>query len=313
MDIGFIGLGVMGAPMAGHLARAGHRLAVFDIDTDRSREVAVALGAEPAASPREVAARSEIVITMLPDGQVVREVATGANGLIEGLRPGSLLLDTSSAEPWLTRQTAADLAARGVTMVDAPVSGAAWGAEAAELVFMVGAADADLVRVRPLLEAMGRSVHHLGPLGSGHAMKCLNNCITSMTFLATTEALIAGQRAGLDPAVMVDVLNQSTGGSWVAQTHYHRRIFNRAFDDPFRLALMCKDIGIALQLAADTASPMPMAGLGRQLFQMADLAAGPGASVSEIVRWMERQAGTELGVSPDSGAASPAAPAAPAA
>ena len=122
MDIGFIGLGVMGAPMAGHLARAGHRLTVFDIDTDRAREVAGALGAEPAASPREVAARSEIVITMLPDGQVVREVGTGAHGLIEGLRPGSLLLDTSSAEPWLTRQTAADLAARGVTMVDAPVS-----------------------------------------------------------------------------------------------------------------------------------------------------------------------------------------------
>jgi len=96
-------------------------------------------------------------------------------------------------------------------------------------------------------------VHHLGLLGSGQAMKCMNNCITSMTFLATPEALIAGRRAGLDPAVMVDVLNQSTGGSWVAQTHYHRCIFNRACDDPFRLALMCKDIGIALQLAADTA------------------------------------------------------------
>ena len=182
-------------------------------------------------------------------------------------------------------------------MVDAPVSGAAWGAEAAERVFMVGAADADLARVRPRLAVMGRSVHHLGPLGSGHAMKCLNHCITSMTFLATTEALIAGQRAGLDPAVMVDVLNQSTGGSWVAQTHDHRRIFNRAFDDPFRLALMSKDVGIALQLAADTASPMPMPmpGLGRQLFQMADRAAGPGASVSELVRWMERKAGTALG------------------
>jgi len=294
MDIGFIGLGVMGAPMAGHLAKAGHALTVLDADVARARQVAQAIGARVVDTPRAVAACSEIVITMLPDGQVVREVATGADGLVHGMRPGSLLLDTSSAEPWLTRQTADDLARVGASMVDAPVSGAAWGAEAAELVFMVGATQTDLARVRPLLEVMGRSVHHLGAPGSGHAMKCLNNCITSMTFLATTEALIAGQRAGLDPAVMVDVLKQSTGGSWVAQTHYHRRIFNRAFDDPFRLALMCKDIGIALQLARDTASPMPMAGLGQQLFQMADLAAGPGASVSEIVRWMEKQAGVEL-------------------
>jgi 3-hydroxyisobutyrate dehydrogenase-like beta-hydroxyacid dehydrogenase len=294
MQIGFIGLGVMGGPMAGHLAQAGHRLTLLDSDGARARALAGELGAVAVGTPAEVAAASEIVVTMLPDGQVVQQVVFGAGGLVEGLRPGTLLLDTSSAEPWLTRDTGARLGDRGATMVDAPVSGAAWGAQAAELVFMVGGSEADVARVQPLLDLMGHAVHHLGPLGSGHAMKCLNNCITAMTFVATSEALVAGQRYGLDPAVMVDVLNQSTGGSWVAQTHFHQRIFNRRFDDPFKLALMLKDVGIATRLAREAAAPMPMAGLGEQLWRMADLQAGPGASVSELVRWVESLSSTEL-------------------
>jgi 3-hydroxyisobutyrate dehydrogenase-like beta-hydroxyacid dehydrogenase len=294
MNIGFIGLGVMGTPMATHLARAGHRLTLLDANAQTASDLARTTGATAAATPAEVAAASEVVITMLPNGEVVQDVALGSEGLVHGLRPGALLLDTSSAEPWLTRQTAEVLAACGATMVDAPVSGAAWGAFAAELVFMVGGSDADVARVRPLLDLMGKAVHHLGALGSGHAMKCLNNCVTAMTFVATAEALVAGKRYGLDPAVMVDVLNQSTGGSWVAQTHFHQRIFNRAFDDPFKLALMRKDVGIAMQLAQQTGTPMPMAGLGEQLWRMADHAAGPDASVSELVRWVEGLSGTEL-------------------
>lgn len=294
LNIGFIGLGVMGAPMASHLARAGHRLTLLDADAGTARDLAARLGATAVATPVEVARASEIVITMLPNGAVVQEVALGAQGLVHGLAPGALLLDTSSAEPWLTAQTAAGLAERGAAMVDAPVSGAAWGAQEATLVFMVGGADSDVARVRPLLALMGRSLHHLGGLGAGHAMKCINNCITSMTFLATAEGLVAGKRYGLDPAVMVDVLNESTGGSWVSQTHFHQRIFNRAFDDPFKLELMLKDIGIALQLARETGTPVPMSGLGQQLWRIADHAAGPGASVSELVRWVETLSGTEL-------------------
>ena len=231
---------------------------------------------------------------MLPNGQVVQQVALGEQGLIHGLKPGSLLLDTSSAEPWITTQTAQALAARGVSMVDAPVSGAQWGAQEAKLVFMVGGSDADVARVRPLLDTMGRTVFHLGELGAGHAMKCLNNCVTSMTMAATAEALVAGKRYGLDPKVMVDVLNESTGGSWITQTHFHQRVFNRKFDDPFKLELMLKDIGIALELARETGTPMPISALGQQLWRMADHAMGSGASVSELVRWVENQSGTEL-------------------
>lgn len=294
LDIGFIGLGVMGAPMAGHLARAGHALTVLDADAERTRGVAQKIGGRAARTPAEVAAASDIVVTMLPDGRVVQQVALGDDGLVQGLRKGALLLDTSSAEPWLTEATAAGIAKAGATMVDAPVSGAAWGAEAAELVFMVGGSDADVARVMPLLQRMGKAQHHLGGLGAGHAMKCLNNTITSMTFLATAEALVAGKRYGLDPEAMIDVLNQSTGGSWITQTHFKQRIFNRTFDDPFKLSLMLKDIGIALQLARDTATPMALSGLGQQLWRMADQVAGPGASVSELVRWVEKTGGAEL-------------------
>ena len=260
----------------------------------RTRSVAKQIGAATADTPLAVAAASELVVTMLPDGRVVRQVALQDDGLIAGLRQGALLLDTSSSEPWLTRETAQALAARGVAMVDAPVSGAAWGAEAAELVFMVGGADADVARVRPLLEVMGRAVHHVGPLAAGHSMKCINNLITAVTFAATTEGLLIGQRAGLDPAAMLAVLNESTGQSWITKNHIAQRILSRSFDDPFKLALMLKDIGIALQLGREQALPLPLSALAEQLYRAADQAAGEGASVSELVRWFERQAGAEI-------------------
>jgi len=292
--IGFIGLGVMGAPMAGHLARAGHPLTLLDANAEIARDLAATLGAKAVATPAEVAARCDIVITMLPNGSVVQQVALGEQGLLQGLRPGALLLDTSSSEPWLTQATGAALAAVGAAMVDAPVSGAAWGAAEANLVFMVGGDAADLARVRPLLELMGRAVFHLGGLGAGHAMKCLNNLITAMTFSATAEGLVIGKRYGLDPAAMVEVLNESTGMSWISQNHIAQRVLSRSFDDPFKLELMLKDVAIANTLARETGSSVPIAGLGQQLWQAAARAAGPGASVSELVRWVEQQNDTPL-------------------
>jgi 3-hydroxyisobutyrate dehydrogenase-like beta-hydroxyacid dehydrogenase len=125
-------------------------------------------------------------------------------------------------------------------------------------------------------------------------MKCINNCITAITLANTAEGLVAGKRYGLDPKVMVDVLNESTGGSWITQTHFNQRVFNRAFDDPFKLELMLKDMGIAVELARATSTPVPIWGLGQQLWRMADHDAGSGASVSELVRWVEKQSGIEL-------------------
>lgn len=295
LNIGFVGLGIMGSHMAGHLAQAGHSLTLLDAAPDTAECLAQKLGAAArvARTPREVGEASDIVVTMLPNGEVVQKVALGPDGLIHGMKAGSLLLDTSSSQPWLTQETGKALAAKRVAMVDSPVSGAQPGAMRAELVFMVGGADEDVARVMPLLDVMGQSIFHLGPLGAGHAMKCINNCITAITLATTAEGLIAGKRYGLDPRVMIDVLNLSTGGSWVSQNQF-QPVLNRKFDEPFKLELMLKDVGIAVELARSTETPVPLWGIGQQLWRMADRASEPGASISEVVRWFEQQAGTEL-------------------
>ena len=294
--IGFVGLGIMGVPMVRNLVKSGYSVALFDIDRDLTMALAEELvgSARAAANLKELAEQSDIVFAMLPNGQIVQQVVLGPDGLIHGLRAGSILVDTSSSEPWLTEQTGKALSEQGISMIDAPVSGAQVGAQRAELVFMVGGDEAVVARITPMLNAMGKHIFHLGGLASGHAMKCINNCITAITFGATAEGLISGQRYGLDPAVMVDVLNVSTGGSWITQTHFHQRIFNRMFDDPFKLELMLKDIRISNELARATASPVPYAALTEQFWRMAHHEAGPGASVSEIVRWQENLSGTPL-------------------
>lgn len=295
--LGFIGLGVMGVPMASHLLAAGYGLRVHDASALAHQKALEALpGAIACNTPAEVAAGCDIVLTMLPDGEVVRQVALGVDGLHETLVTGSVLLDCTSAQPWHTRETGAALARKGVSMVDAAVSGAQWGAQAAELVFMVGGDGPDVARVRPLLDLMGRAVFHLGALGAGHAMKCINNTITAVTFLATLEGLALGARAGLDPAVMNAVLNESTGQSWITRNHIEQRILSRRFDDPFKLALMLKDVGIAGELAQALGVPLPLAALTRECYAQA-LAQAPGgeaASVSELGRWVEEKAGAPI-------------------
>lgn len=293
--IGFIGLGVMGLPMASNLAQAGYSLTVYDVNPAALERAAQTIDkVSLAQSPAEVARASEIVVTMLPSGKYVQEVALGENGLINGFHEGSLLLDTSSSEPWLTKETAAKLAEQGVAMVDAPVSGAQIGAQTGQLVFMVGGEPTAVERVRPLFEVMGKQVFHLGGIGAGHTMKCLNNMVTAMTFMATTEGLVIGKKLGLDPEVMTDVLNVSTGMSWISQTQIKQRITSRKFDDAFKLELMVKDIGIAMNLALEQFIPVPFSATGQQLWRAAALHAGKGASISEMVRWVEDMTGITL-------------------
>jgi 3-hydroxyisobutyrate dehydrogenase len=294
--VGFVGLGIMGTPMSGHLVDAGYDVTVFDID---AATAAALTEAKPvikvAASPAALGAHCDVVFTMLPDGHVVREVAIGGDGLIHGLAAGSLLVDTSSSQPWVTAETAAALGAAGIAMVDAPVSGAQWGARAAELVFMVGGAPDDVARARPLLDVLGRAVFHLGPLCSGHIMKAINNTVTAMTFQATLEGLALGVAAGLDPVAMNAVFNESTAGSWITGNHIGQRILSRTFDDPFRLALMRKDVDIANGLAAKLGLDLPMAGLCAASYRDADERYGEGSSLSDLGRWTEQRTGVTLG------------------
>ncbi len=294
-SVGFIGLGVMGLPMAMNLSKAGYSVTVYDKDPGAADRAAGAIaGVTVARSPADVARLSEIVVTMLPSGIPVQEVALGEEGLIHGFAEGALLLDTSSSQPWLTMETAKALAARGVAMVDAPVSGAEIGAQTGQLVFMVGGETAAVERVQPLFDVMGKQTFHLGGVGAGHTMKCINNMVTAMTFMATSEGLALGKKLGLDPNVMTDVLNVSTGGSWISQTQIRQRITSRLFDDAFKLELMVKDIGIALGLADDRSFPMPLCGTGLQLWRAAARHAGEGASISDMVHWVEDMTGTAI-------------------
>jgi 3-hydroxyisobutyrate dehydrogenase len=293
--IGFIGLGVMGLPMAGHLAASGYRLTVHDIDPGRPRKLRKAHpGVVMKRSARAVAAASDIVITMLPSGREVRDTVFAKDGLLEGFEHGKLLLDTSSSEPWYTREIAAGLAKAGVAMVDAPVSGAEAGAIAAELVFMVGGDAGPVRRVRPLLKVLGKKVFHLGGVGAGHVMKSINNLITAVTFLATAEGLVIGRSYGLDAAVMNDVFNVSTAMSWISRNHIPQRILTRKYDDPFKFDLMVKDINIALEVAADRKLQVPLASRTRELWQQMQAKLPRGRSVSELVRALEMQNGVEL-------------------
>jgi 3-hydroxyisobutyrate dehydrogenase-like beta-hydroxyacid dehydrogenase len=295
MRIGFIGLGVMGSAMAGHLARGGHSLTLYDIAPAAARRVARRhKGARAVASPRAVAEASEVVITMLPHGLAVRECVRGPDGLAAGFSRGSILVDTSSAEPWLTRDTARRLAEQGVSMVDAPVSGAVEGAQSATLVFMCGGEAAALERVRPLLGLMGRHAFHLGAVGSGHAMKTVNNLATALTVLGTAEALLIGKAYGLSARAMLDVINVSTGRSFASEVRFGPQVIERRFDDAFRLALMLKDVSIANRLADEHGLGVPMSALGEQLWRAANAAMGEGACVLDVVRWYEQATGVEL-------------------
>jgi len=293
--IGFIGLGVMGLPMARHLAAAGLTMTVFDIDVTAARRLRETHPAVTiAANAREVAAASDVVITMLPSGREVRETVLGDQGLIQDFAAHSLLLDTTSAEPWYTKEITVELEKVGVAMVDAPVSGAEAGAIAADLVFMVGGSADSVKRVLPVLGLLGTKIFHVGPIGAGHVMKSINNLITAVTFMATAEGLILGAGYGLDPAIMTTVLNESTGMSWITRNHIAQRILTRRFDDPFKLDLMMKDITIALQVAESLKLTLPLVDTARRLWLDIQSTLPRGSSVSELVRALELKTGVEL-------------------
>ena len=295
MKIGFIGVGVMGSAMARHLAKGGHTVTLHDIDSKQLNKSAKSIpGARKAKSPVEAAAGQDVVVTMLPNGEVVRDVALAKSGIIESIARDAILLDTSSAEPWLTRETGAALAQRGARMVDAPVSGAQEGAETATLVFMAGGAKDDVARVRPLLDLMGKATFHVGALGAGHTMKTVNNLATAIIWLATAEAMAIGKAHGLEPRAMVDVINVSTGTNFITQKKMIPEVLSGRFADPFKLSLMLKDIGIATALAEDKQVPIPVSALTEQLWSAANRAMGETASITEIVRWYEQTAGVEL-------------------
>lgn len=290
MRVGFIGLGNMGGPMAARLAAAGHQLRLHDADQGRARAAAARTGAE-LADAATIAEGSDAVITILPTS---REVFSAVDAMGEALAPGSVLVEMSSGLPSATQALAARLGSRGVAVVDAPVSGGVAKARTGELAIMVGGPDDAVARVEPLLQAMGEKILRTGPVGSAHAMKALNNLVSAAGFLAGIEALLIGQRFGLDPAVMVDVLNASTGMNNSTQRKFRQFVLSRKFDSGFGLDLMVKDLGTALAVAHDARTPAPFSAQCRELWAAAAALLGPGQDHTAMAEFCEKLAGTVL-------------------
>lgn len=294
-NIGFIGLGAMGEPMAARITAAGFRLTVHDADAARTQRIAAAIGAGAARTPAEAAAASDILVTMLPSSAVVETVLDGPDGALAGLASGSLVVEMSSGVPDTTRLLAGRAAERGIALIDAPVSGGVARAKTGELAIMAGGDAAAIDRAQPLLEAMGSSVIRTGVIGSAHAMKALNNLVSAGGFLIGIEALLIGQKFGLDPALMVDVLNVSTGMNNSTQKKFKQYVLSRRFDAGFGLDLMVKDLGIALGVAEATSTPAPFAGLCKDIWAGAQKVLGPGQDHTAVAKFSELVAGATLG------------------
>ena len=308
--VGVVGVGRMGAPMAGHLVAAGLDVRVYDAREDVTRAVVRrSPPAEAAASLASLAAWADAVITMLPDGAAVHAVALGgeegadsfaagwADRAEQGAR-GALLIDMSSSHPSGTRTLGAAVASLGVAMVDAPVSGGVRGAEAGSLAIMAGGDPEAVDRCEPVFGAVGRTVVRTGALGSGHATKALNNFLSACAMIAATEAALVARRFGLEPRLVIEAVNHSTGRSSSTEEKFPRFVFSGDLDAGFALDLMLKDVACAVDLARETETPAPLAGATRELLAGAREALPADADYMQIVRHFEALAGAVIAPPP---------------
>jgi 3-hydroxyisobutyrate dehydrogenase len=256
--IAFIGLGMMGYPLAGRLAAAGYSLAVFDLNPGALERFAAEFPCRLCSSAIQAAQDSDVVITMLPSSNDVSAVVFGkesSSGIVSVLRPETFVIDMSSCDPLRTRSLAEVLAERRITLVDAPVSGAVKRAREGTLAIMFGGSSESLERCRPILATMGSSIFHTGTVGTGHAMKALNNYVSAAGLVAVVEALHTGEKFGLDPSVMTQVLNASSGKNNATENKVSQFMLSGTYNSGFSLSLMTKDIGIAMNLAEQLQLP----------------------------------------------------------
>lgn len=293
MQIGFLGLGAIGAPMAAHLA-ARHSLAVWNRTFERATAFASSHGARAVRTPREAAAGAEVVITCLPTSREVEGLLAGPDGLEQGLAKGALLIDCTSGDPKSSRRIAGRLSERGVGFADAPVSGGVSGAEAGTLTVMVGGEPEVFNRARTVLSAFGKRIEHLGPVGAGHAMKAVNNALLAVNLIAVGEGLAALVKAGVSARVAVDVLNASSGRSFVSEVLVPERVLTGRWPQTFRLALLDKDVAIARTVLEDGGVRGQLLDLTSRILSEARAELGEAADHAEVIRWVERAAGVEI-------------------
>lgn len=292
-QIGFVGLGTMGRPMAKNLLKAGFGLTFFSRRDDVAGEF-TALGATRAATPADVARRSDAVVTIVTADPQVREVVCGSNGLLAGTTRGKLIVDMSTIGPATVREVGAAAEERGVGFLDAPVSGGPWGAEAGTLAIMVGGATADHERAKPLFAALGKHIFHCGPLGSGQIVKLVNQMVGGGIMTLIAEGLVLARKAGVDPAQLVDVMSVSSANSSLLEARGKKFLLADQFVPGFMTELMRKDMALAVSLAQALHVPTPVAAGALQQFTAA-LNAGLGeADFSSVLKVAEAAAGVKV-------------------
>lgn len=291
--LGFIGLGNMGAPMAANLLKAGYELVVHDIRPEPV-EAAVKLGAKKGSSPREVAGICSAVITILPTSKEVEEVVLGDNGIMAGAREGSVVIEMSTSYPGSTLKINRLLSERGMRMLDAPVSGGVKGAVAGTLSVMVGG-DEELFReFKPVFEAMGKNVFHLGDVGAGHTMKAINNFLSACSMIATSEAVVLAAKAGLDPTRVVNLLQVSSGRSYSTDYKFPTFVLPRTFNAGFPIKLLHKDLDILVRLGRELNVPMFVANMVEQMFSYACSQGKGDLDHTAIIKVLEEWTGVEV-------------------
>lgn len=276
MNIAFIGLGNMGSPMASNLVKAGHNVTVFDL-VESAMQALESEGAKRAESAEAAAKGAEVIISMLPAGVHVKSLYLGRDGgpgLLESLESKPLIIDASTISPEDAREVAAAAKERGVTWLDAPVSGGVGGAKAGALTFIVGGSAEGFEQARPVLEAMGKNIFHAGESGSGQVAKICNNMLLGILMSGTAEALALGVKNGMDPAVLSEIMKQSSGGNWALNVYnpwpgvMEGSAASRDYQGGFLTDLMAKDLGLAWELALGSKSTVPMGSQARNLFAL---------------------------------------------
>ncbi len=291
--VGFIGLGIMGKPMAKNLIQAGYELVVHNRSPEKADELARE-GATAAESPKEVAGQSDIIISMLPDSLDVREALAGEGGVLEGIEEGALVVDMSTISPVVTEELAAAVGEKGASMLDAPVSGGDVGAIEGTLSIMIGGSEEDFERARPLFEVMGKTVTHVGPTGAGQVTKACNQIVVALTIEAVSEALVLGSKGGVAPEKVLDVLAGGLAGNKVMEVK-REKFLSRTFDPGFRAELHHKDLGIALAAGREYGVALPVTAIVDQMLLSMKRKGWGGEDHSALLKVIEDLSQHEIG------------------
>jgi 3-hydroxyisobutyrate dehydrogenase len=293
LRVGMIGLGAMGLPMARNVIKAGFPVTVW-ARRPESAETIRSEGAQWAESPAALAGSSDVVLLAVTNSPDVQELVAGEQGILEGAREGTVIVDMSTIAPSVSRSLAQLSKEHSVDFLDAPVSGGTQGAQAGTLAIMVGGEEEPFRRVRPVLEAMGKNVFHVGPSGAGEVIKLVNNILVGVIAAATAEAFVLGAKAGADVASMAQVVGVSAGASWQLANQFPLRAFSGTFHPGFMTDLLQKDLDLALDLGAQTRAPLFLTALAKQLYGEAQAAGYGRDDYTSILRVLEAVAGVEV-------------------